>query len=156
MTTKMKASAEVVNNVLAKYQNDSSMLVAILQDIQSEMNNLPKESLLMVSEGLEVPLSRVYSVATFFKAFSLRPRGRHSIHVCTGTACHVRGAEKVLGKLQTDLCLCAGQTSDDMKYTVETVNCVGACALGPVVVVDDEYVGQVTTDKVKSIIERCE
>ena len=156
MTTKMKASAEVVNNVLAKYQNDSSMLVAILQDIQSEMNNLPKESLLMVSEGLEVPLSRVYSVATFFKAFSLRPRGRHSIHVCTGTACHVRGAEKVLGKLQTDLCLCAGQTSDDMKYTVETVNCVGACALGPVVVVDDEYVGQVTTDKVKSIIESCE
>ncbi len=155
MTLDTKSTAEAVNNVLAKYQNDSSMLVGILQDIQSELNYLPKDSLEMVAEGLQVPLSRVFSVATFFKAFSLKPRGRHSIHVCLGTACHVRGAEKVLDKIQTELCLCAGQTSSDMKFTLETVNCVGACALGPVVVVDGEYAGQVTTDKVKSILEGC-
>lgn len=148
-------NAEIVNTVLAKYNNDCSMLVAILQDVQSELNYLPKEALLKVSEGLNVPLSRVYSVVTFFKSFSLKPRGRHGIHVCMGTACHVRGAEKVLDKLETELCLCAGETSEDMKYTLETVNCVGACALGPVVVVDNEYVGQVTTDRVKSILESC-
>ncbi|AKG53686.1 [Fe] hydrogenase HymA subunit putative [Dehalogenimonas sp. WBC-2] len=155
MTVTTKTPAEVVNNVLAKYDRDASMLVGILQDIQLELNYLPKESLVMVSEGLNLPLSRVYSVATFFKAFSLKPRGRHGIHVCMGTACHVRGAEKVLDKLETEMCLCAGETSADMKFTLETVNCVGACALGPVVVVDGEYVGQVSTDKVKSILESC-
>jgi NADH-quinone oxidoreductase subunit E len=155
MTLETKTTAEVVNTVLDKYQRDASMLVGILQDAQTELNYLPKECLVMVAEGLSIPLSRVYSVATFFKAFSLKPRGRHGIHVCMGTACHVRGAEKVLDKLQTELCLCAGETSADMKFTLETVNCVGACALGPVVVVDGEYEGQVTTDKVKSILEGC-
>jgi NADH-quinone oxidoreductase subunit E len=109
----------------------------------------------MTAEVLSIPLSRVYSVATFFKAFSLKPRGRHGIHVCMGTACHVRGAEKVLDRFQTELCACAGETTPDMKFTLETVNCVGACALGPVVVVDGEYEGQVTAEKVKSIIEGC-
>ena len=155
MTLETKSTAEVVNSVLAKYELDSAMLVGILQDIQTELNYLPKECLVMVGECLNIPLSRVYSVATFFKAFSLKPRGRHNLHVCMGTACHVRGAEKVLDKLQTELCLCAGETSSDMKFTLETVNCVGACALGPVVVVDGEYAGQVTTDKVKSILEGC-
>jgi NADH-quinone oxidoreductase subunit E len=155
MTLDTKSYAEVVNSILAKYELDAAMLVGILQDIQTEINYLPKECLVMVSEGLNIPLSRVFSVATFFKAFSLKPRGRHNLHVCMGTACHVRGAEKVLDKLQTELCLCAGETSADMKFTLETVNCVGACALGPVVVVDGEYAGQVTTDKVKSILEGC-
>jgi NADH-quinone oxidoreductase subunit E len=155
MTLETKSYAEVVNSILAKYEQDAAMLVGILQDIQTEINYLPKECLVMVSEGLNIPLSRVFSVATFFKAFSLKPRGRHSLHVCMGTACHVRGAEKVLDKLQTELCICAGETSADMKFTLETVNCVGACALGPVVVVDGEYAGQVTTDKVKSILEGC-
>jgi NADH-quinone oxidoreductase subunit E len=156
MTPETKSTAEVVNSVLAKYEQDAAMLVGILQDVQSELNYLPKESLVMVSEGLDIPLSRVFSVATFFKAFSLKPRGRHSVHVCMGTACHVRGAEKILDKFQTELCICAGQTSPNMEFTLETVNCVGACALGPVVVVDGEYAGQVTTDKVKSILEGCE
>ena len=156
MKPETKSTAEVVNTVLAKYEQDAAMLVGILQDLQSELNYLPKECLVMVSDGLDIPLSRVYSVATFFKAFSLKPRGRHSLHVCMGTACHVRGAEKILDKFQTELCLCAGQTSLNMEFTLETVNCVGACALGPVVVVDGEYAGQVTTDKVKSILEGCE
>ncbi|KTB48505.1 complex I 24 kDa subunit family protein [Dehalogenimonas alkenigignens] len=155
MTLDTRSTAEVVNAVLAKYQNDSSMLVGILQDIQAELNYLPREALEMTAEVLSIPLSRVYSVATFFKAFSLKPRGRHGIHVCMGTACHVRGAEKVLDRFQTELCACAGETTPDMKFTLETVNCVGACALGPVVVVDGEYEGQVTAEKVKSIIEGC-
>ena len=155
MTLEAKSTAEVVNSVLANYEQDAAMLVGILQDIQTELNYLPKECLVMVGDGLNIPLSRVYSVATFFKAFSLKPRGRHTLHVCMGTACHVRGAEKILDKLQTELCLCAGETSLDMKFTLETVNCVGACALGPVVVVDGEYAGQVSTDKVKSILEGC-
>jgi NADH-quinone oxidoreductase subunit E len=155
MTLDTRSTAEVVNAVLAKYQNDSSMLVGILQDIQAELNYLPREALEMTAEVLSIPLSRVYSVATFFKAFSLKPRGRHGIHVCMGTACHVRGAEKVLDRFQTELCACAGETTPDMKFTLETVNCVGACALGPVVVVDGEYEGHVTAEKVKSIIEGC-
>lgn len=145
----------VVDDVLEKHSHDSGMLVAILQDVQSGLNYLPREAIARVSKNLGIPASRTYGVATFFRAFSLNPRGKHSLQVCMGTACHVRGAEKILDKMETELCVCAGETTEDMKYTVETVNCVGACALGPVVVVDNEFVGQMTTDKVKTILEKC-
>ena len=145
----------VVDDVSEKHSHDSGMLVAILQDVQSGLNYLPREAIARVSKNLGIPVSRTYGVATFFRAFSLNPRGKHSLQVCMGTACHVRGAEKILDKMETELCVCAGETTEDMKYTVETVNCVGACALGPVVVVDNEFVGQMTTDKVKTILEKC-
>ena len=156
MTVDTKEINENVDRILDSYQRHQGMLVSILQDVQAEFNYLPGDSLMRVGEGLDVPLSRVYSVATFYKAFSLKPRGRHSVHVCMGTACHVRGAVRVLDRLEQDLCVCAGETTPDMKFTLETVNCVGACALGPVVVVDGEYAGQMTQEKVKPLLEKCD
>jgi NADH-quinone oxidoreductase subunit E len=156
MTVDTKEINKNVDKILDNYQRHQGMLVSILQDVQAEFNYLPGEALVRVGEGLDVPLSQVYSVATFYKAFSLKPRGRHSVHVCMGTACHVRGATNVLDRIEQDLCICAGETTPDMKFTLETVNCVGACALGPVVVVDGEYAGQMTQEKVKPLLEKCD
>ena len=142
-----------VGQVLQKYQHDKSLLVDILQDIQAETGYLPREVLEETSRGLEVPLSRVYSVATFFKAFSLEPRGRHLISVCMGTACHVRGAVKVLEKIEQELKIKRGETTSDLKFTLETVNCVGACALGPMVIIGEDYHGEMTPEAVGSVLE---
>jgi len=147
-----KQLTEKVDSILDNHQRDQSMLVAILQDIQSEYNYLPREALERVSEGLSIPLSRVFSVATFFKALSLEPRGRHLINVCLGTACHVRGAVRVLEAMERELAIKSGETTEDLRFTLETVNCVGACALGPVVIVDGEYHGQMKTEKVKDVL----
>ena len=129
------------------------MLVPVLQDVHAEYRYLPREALEQVSHGLDVPVSQVYSVATFFKAFSLEPRGRHQINVCLGTACHVRGAVKVLEKLERALGISRGGTTPDLKFSLDTVNCVGACALGPMVIVDENYHGQMTMDKVESVLK---
>ena len=148
-----KQLAEKVESILDNYQRDQGMLVSILQDIQAEYNYLPKEALVEVSQTLGAPLSRVYSVATFFKAFSLEPRGRYLINVCLGTACHVRGAVRILETIERELDIRPGKTTQDLKFTLETVNCVGCCALGPVVIIDREYHGQMKTDKVKALLE---
>jgi len=142
-----------VKSILDSYQRDKGLLVSILQDTQAEYNYLPKEALIQISQGLDVPLSQVYSVATFFKAFSLKPRGRHLINVCLGTACHVRGAVRVLEAIERELGIKPSDTTEDLKYSLETVNCVGCCALGPVVIIDGEYSGQMKTDKVKTLLE---
>ncbi|MBI4187199.1 MAG: NAD(P)H-dependent oxidoreductase subunit E [Chloroflexi bacterium] len=144
--------SEKVSAILDKYRHEEGMLVSILQDIQAEYNHLPKDALVEVSRRLGIPLTQVYSVATFFKAFSLTPRGRHSIHVCLGTACHVRGAVRVLDEVERELGIKAGETTADLKYTLERVNCVGACALGPIVIVDDQFSGEMTIDKVKPML----
>ncbi|HEY87491.1 MAG TPA: NAD(P)H-dependent oxidoreductase subunit E [Dehalococcoidia bacterium] len=153
MSAETRQVEETVDSILNSYQHDKSLLVSILQDLQAECNYLPKEGLTGVSEGLGIPLSQVYSVATFFKAFSLKPRGRHSIAVCLGTACHVRGAVRILEEVERELGINRGETTQDLKYTLETVNCVGACALGPIIIVDGEYSGQMKTDKVKPLLE---
>jgi NADH-quinone oxidoreductase subunit E len=147
-----KPSKQKIESILARYDGDSGMLVPILQDVQAEYNYLPKEALVQVSDGLEVPLSQVYSVASFFKAFSLQPRGRHLINVCLGTACHVRGAVKVLDEIERELSIKSGGTTEDLRYTLETVNCVGACALGPIMIIDGNYSGQMTAGKVKRLL----
>jgi len=145
-----------IGDILDKYKNDPSLLVSILQDIQAEYNYLPKDAILEVTRGLGIPLTHVYSVATFFKAFSLQPRGRHLIHVCLGTACHVRGAVRILDTIERELGIKAGETTEDLKYTLETVNCVGACALGPIVIADGEHLGEMKTDKIKPLLESCD
>jgi len=144
---------EKVNQVLKKHQHDESRLVDILQDIQAEIGYLPKEALEEAGKGLGVPLSRVYGVATFFKAFSLTPRGRHLINVCLGTACHVRGADKVLESIEKALKIKTGQTTKDLRFTLETVNCVGACALGPMVIVGEDYHGEMTPEGVAAVLK---
>ena len=151
---KVKQANVQVNKILDRYQHDKSLLVSILQDIQAEYRYLPEETLTEVSHSLGVPLSQVYSVATFFRAFSLKPMGRHLINVCLGTACHVRGAIRILEKMERDLGINPGETTQDLKFTLETVNCVGACALGPIVIIDGEYEGQMSTDKVNPILKK--
>jgi NADH-quinone oxidoreductase subunit E len=152
-TTGIAGLQETVNGVLTRYRNDPALLISILQDIQAAYNYLPKESLERVSLGLKIPLTQVYSVATFFKTFSLTPRGRNLIHVCLGTACHVRGAARLRDKIQRVLNIEPGGTTPDFRFTLETVNCVGACALGPVVMINGKYHGQMTPHKVDALLK---
>jgi len=148
--------ASKVEAIIKKYEGDKGQLVSMLQDIQTEHHYLPKEALDEVISLLGVPASQVYSVATFFKAFSLTPRGRHLIKVCLGTACHVRGAAKVVEKMELDLAVKRTETTPDMRYTLETVNCVGCCALGPMVMIDEKYHGQISSDKVSPLLAKYE
>jgi NADH-quinone oxidoreductase subunit E len=141
-----------VDAIVARYSKNRGQLVSILQDLQSEFRYLPKDALFRVSEQMAVPISQVYQVATFFRAFSLKPRGKHLINCCLGTACHVRGGLRILEKLERSLGISNGGTTRDMKFTLESVNCMGACALGPVIKVDDTYYGQMTTDKVDKVL----
>ncbi|MGA1839462.1 MAG: NAD(P)H-dependent oxidoreductase subunit E [bacterium] len=146
----------VVVEIVDKYKRNSSFLIGMLQDVQAQFNYLPKEALICISEITNIPLNRIYNVVTFYTAFSLVPRGRHIINVCMGTACHVRGAGKILEELERFLGISAGETTEDMKFTLETVNCLGACALGPVIVIDGEYFGKVTPDKINLILSKFE
>jgi NADH-quinone oxidoreductase subunit E len=143
-----------LQTVLEKYNYDSGMLVGILQDTQADLGYLPKEAIIEISKQLTVPLTQVYSVATFFKAFSLTPRGRHQIHVCMGTACHVRGSERVLDEIERELGIKSGEHDKEFRFSLESVNCVGACALGPIVVVDGDYAGDMKPEGVKPLLAK--
>lgn len=147
---------EKVTTIINKYNGDRSQLISILQDIQTEYYYLPKEVLIQISENIAIPLSQVYSLATFFRAFSLEPRGRHLINVCLGTACHVRGVVRVLEKIERSLDIKRGKTTKDRKFTLETVNCMGCCAVGPAVKIDGDYFGQMSTDKVAPLLTKFE
>ena len=138
--------------IVKKYNGDKSALIAVLQDIQEAFNYLPKDALTTAAKELGIAESRVYEVATFYTAFSLKPRGEHVVKICMGTACHVRGASAIQDKLERTLGIKPGETTPDQKFSLETVNCVGACALGPVVVINTEYHGQVTMAKVDKMI----
>jgi len=140
--------------ILAEQRDGASSLLAVLEEVQGRYRYLPRDVLILVSERLDIPLSQVYSVATFYNAFSLEPQGRHKFQVCTGTACHVRGATQVLDRLETQLGIQAGETSTDLEYTLETVNCLGACALGPVVVADGAYVRHMTASRVDRLLKK--
>jgi NADH-quinone oxidoreductase subunit E len=143
-----------IDAILDRHARAPSAVIAILQDLQEEVNYLPEGALRYVAERLVIPASKVYSLATFYRAFSLEPRGSHLVHVCTGTACHVRGAVRILDSLERELGISAGETDDQLEFTLETVNCLGACALGPVVVSDGEYVGQMTGAKAVRLVKR--
>jgi NADH-quinone oxidoreductase subunit E len=145
--------AAKVQEIIERHRGHNSPLMYILQDLQKEFNYLPKEALQQVSKALEIPMGRIYSVASFFHAFSLEPRGQYVCSVCMGTACHVRGAQRILDNLELELGVKAGCTSEDMKFTVETVNCVGACAIGPVLIVNDDYHGNLTAPRLTKILK---
>ena len=144
------------DRIIAKHRADKSALIQILLEIQRENRWLPKPVVMRLSKRLGVPINQIYHIATFYKAFSLIPQGRHSISVCTGTACHVRGAPRLLDRVGEALNIGPGQTSPDQKFTLSTVNCLGCCALGPVLVVDDEYHGNPSSKEVKRVIASCD
>jgi len=127
-------------------------LLSILQDIQAECGYLPEERLIETAKTLNIPLIDVYGVATFYSTFSLTPKGRHQVKVCLGTACHVRGSSRIRKEVERRLDIKPGETSEDGEFSLETVMCLGCCAIGPVVVVNDRYYGSVTTAKLESVL----
>ena len=143
-----------VSDILIRNQADPGSIIAILQDIQEEFSYLPPPALKMISKELAVPLSRIMSLATFYKAFSLKPKGKHPIHVCLGTACHVRGAQLVLEKLERDLSLKSGETSADGEFSLDAVRCVGCCGLAPVVTVGEDVHGKITSAKIAGLLKK--
>jgi NADH-quinone oxidoreductase subunit E len=142
-----------IDEIIDKYNAAPGSLIQVLLQIQSENHWLPKEALERVAERLGVPMTRVQNVATFYKAFSVVPRGKHEVHVCVGTACHVRGAQRVLGTVQDILGIRPGETDLDLKYSLETVNCLGCCALGPVVEIDGKHHGKMAPAKAEEVLK---
>ena len=148
----MMSDYEKVEAIVGKYGGNRDSLITVLQDIQSEYHYLPEDAVRAVASKLGLPLIQVYAVATFFKAFSLKPRGEHMVTVCLGTACHVRGGPAVVDEVKRRLGIEPGETTEDRGFTLETVNCLGACAVGPIMVVDGKYHGQTSPGKVKKVL----
>lgn len=140
--------------IIDKYKGDPSALIAILQDVQEKYRHLPEDALTQISASLDVPKSRAYSLATFFKAFSLKPRGRYTVSVCLGTACHVRGGQRILDKLERDLKVESGATTADLNFSLEEVHCLGCCGLAPVVTVNEDLYGKLSLTKLPRIIKK--
>jgi NADH-quinone oxidoreductase subunit E len=161
MRRETKVGKEMMDNdridqIIDKHQGDASSLIQILLEIQKENRWLPREALEKVSRRLQVPLNRIQHIVTFYKAFSLVPRGRHEIHVCMGTACHVRGAPRVLDTVQDLTGIKPGETDGDLKFSLETVNCLGCCALGPVVEVNGKHHGKVAPAEIAEVLKKYE
>jgi NADH-quinone oxidoreductase subunit E len=150
----MRVSVSEIYDIINREALGERSLVAALEEIQERYRYLPPEALILASDRLGVPLSQTYAVATFYNAFSLKPKGKYCMQVCMGTACHVRGSPQILDRLETRLGIQAGETTRNHMFTLETVNCLGACALGPIVVTEGEYSGQVTTQKVDKLLNR--
>ncbi len=144
-----------IDTIFQQYPENQSSLIMVLQDVQARYNYLPQEAIQIVSEHFGVPRSQIYSIVSFYKCFSLEPRGIHKVDVCTGTACHVRGADKLIRQLSDELGINPGQTTADKSITLNTVHCVGACSMGPVVAVDGEYYGEMTPVKLSATIKKC-
>jgi NADH-quinone oxidoreductase subunit E len=145
---------EKVDRIIQQHNMQKNALIAMLQDVQNEYSYLPQDVLNHISRTLGVPLSRTYSLATFYRAFSLKPKGRHPIAVCLGTACHVRAAVKILEKFERQLGIKCGQTTPDLNFGLEAVRCLGCCGLAPVVTVGPELYGKVSLPKVDQIIKQ--
>lgn len=125
----------------------------MLQDLQKEYGYIPKEKLLELSQYLDIPLSKLYSMATFYKALSLTPKGKNTIKVCDGTACHIRSSKSLLDEIENSLGIKPGETTKDGKFSLEIVNCLGSCAIAPVMVINDKYYGKLTSSKVREILK---
>lgn len=142
-----------LDTILDKYEGERGMLIEILLDVQEEFNWISPEAARGIGQRLGIPLTQIYKVASFYKTLKLTPRGQHLIRVCLGTACHVRGGPIVMDLVKEILGIDEDETTPDMKFTLERVNCLGCCALGPVMVIDEDYHGKVQTTKVKEILE---
>ena len=147
---------ERIDQIVDRHQGEASSLIQVLLEIQSENGWLPREVLERVRERLRVPRSRIQHIATFYKAFSLVPRGRHQVHICVGTACHVRGATRILDKVEEVTGIKAGETDLDLKFSVETVGCIGCCALGPVLEINGKTHGKITPTETAAVLKSYE
>jgi NADH-quinone oxidoreductase subunit E len=145
-----------IDDIIEKYPGKSESLIFLLQDIQAAYNFISPEAMNLVCDHTGIPLTQAYAVATFYKSFSLEPKGEHEIRVCLGTACHLKGGERIADGLERDLSVERGHTTGDLKFTLETVNCLGACALAPVVMVDDDYLGGTTQNAVRRYLKKFE
>jgi len=141
------------DNIIDKYVDEKGVLIQLLLDIQREFNWIPKEAIKRISERLDIPYTQIFRVVSFYAALSLKPIGRHCIQVCSGTACHVRGGAKILERVEDLLKIKAGDTTDDKRFTLYGVNCLGCCAQGPMMTIDDSYYGGVTVKDVEKILE---
>ena len=148
-----ETNAKKIDHILAQYKGESNLLIQVLLEVQKELRWLPKEGLTRISQELNVPLRQVYHAVTFYKAFSLVPKGKYTVTVCMGTACHVRGAPRILDRVERVLDINPGETTPDFKFSLETVNCLGCCAIGPVMVVGDDYHGKLSLDQVKLTLD---
>ena len=144
------------NIIEMDFNNDPENLIMILQAIQGRYNYLPGPALRYLSEKIGVPLSRIYGVGTFYSTFSLEPRGRNIVSVCLGTACHVRGGERVRERIEESLDISDGETTDDMRFTFESVRCIGCCSLGPVVKINEDIYGRITAGEIAETLEKYE
>jgi NADH:ubiquinone oxidoreductase subunit E len=140
--------------ILENYEKDEGNLISLLQDVQSAFGYIPEEAVARLSERLDIPASRFYGIATFYSQFHLRPKGKHVVTACCGTACHVKGSDRLIDGLMKELDIPAGEdTSEDRRFTVEKVNCVGACSIAPVIIINKIVHGKMTTDKLKKEIK---
>lgn len=150
----MEVDNKKIKKIINIYPRDRHYALAVLQDMQGKFNYIPKDGLEMLAEYLEVPVSQLYSMATFYKALSLKPKGKHIIKICNGTACHLRGSMNLVTGLKRELGIEPGQTTKDMQFSVDLVNCLGCCALAPVMLVDEKYYNKLKLEDVKSICKK--
>jgi NADH:ubiquinone oxidoreductase subunit E/CheY-like chemotaxis protein len=149
-------SLAVIDGILARHHYSKSMLISYMQDIQEELRYLPQEALRFIARRLNVSLPRVYGIATFYKSFSLRPRGKYIIQVCMGTACHVRGGGKILESFERELGIPPGETTYDERFSLESVRCVGCCGLAPVFIINGKFYGNMTQEQVPRVLDKYE
>jgi len=143
-----------IDTIIEQNGGKGSAILSILQDLQAKEKYLPKEALEYIGEKLHIPVNKIYRIATFYRAFSLSPRGKHEVCVCMGTACHVRGAQRIIDQVKLALDIRPGETTKDRNFTLETVNCLGVCAAGPVVAIDGQYFGKMSPGKVDGTLKK--
>ncbi|HNR89354.1 MAG TPA: NAD(P)H-dependent oxidoreductase subunit E [Spirochaetota bacterium] len=150
----MDVTIAKVDEIIGRYGKTEESILAVLQDFQREFRYVPEEGMKRLAGVLDVPESRIYAMGTFYKALSLEPRGKHTVKVCMGTACHLKGANQILEAIERGFSVKRNHTTKDKNFTVESVNCVGACAMAPVIVVDEDYHGHARSSKVVDILKK--
>ena len=147
-------SIDRIDKIINKYSDEQGVLIQLLLDVQRELNWIPKEAIMRINQRLKIPVSEIYRVASFYTALSLKPRGKHLVRVCAGTACYVRGGPRILDSVERSLSIKPGETTGDNKFSLETVNCLGCCALGPVVEIDGQYHGKLSPANIGQLLSK--
>jgi len=147
-------SMDRIDKIINKYSDEQGVLIQLLLDVQRELNWIPKEAIMRINQRLKIPVSEIYRVASFYTALSLKPRGKHLVRVCAGTACYVRGGPRILDSVERSLSIKPGETTGDNRFSLETVNCLGCCALGPVVEIDGQYHGKLSPANIGPLLSK--